>query len=145
MLKPYNVEYISYTIDLNDEPNKDMDEDLVDNLEMFGHQEGGSSSERKMKTSQKYEFREECKVIHTWVYSINVANERTRMKCKICEKYKAQGPWGIGTRCNTIQCDAMVTHSKYFIHQTSIQKKLYETQRLTKSIPQHIMGINEAD
>ena len=42
--------------DLNDETNEDVDVDLVDNLEMFGHEEGGCSSERKRKTSWKREF-----------------------------------------------------------------------------------------
>ncbi len=65
------------------------------------------------------------------------------MKCKLCEKYKAQGPWGIGIGCKTIQYEA--THSKSSIHQTSVEKNLYETQRLTKSIPEHILGINEAN
>jgi hypothetical protein len=41
---------------LNVEPNKDMDEYFVDDLEMFGQQKGGSRSERKRKTSSKHEF-----------------------------------------------------------------------------------------
>jgi hypothetical protein len=119
MPKPSNVEDISYIPDLNDEPNEDMDEYLVDNLKMFGDQEGASTNERKRKTSSKHEFREEWKIRHPWVCIINVADGRTHMMCKLCEKYKAQGPWGIGTRCNIIQYDVVATYSKYIIHQTS--------------------------
>jgi hypothetical protein len=57
------------------------------------------------------------------VYSINVEDGKTRMKCKLCEKYKAQGPWGIGNGCNTIQYDVVTTHSKSSIHQTSSSEK----------------------
>ena len=39
----------------------------------------------------------------------------------------------------------MATHSKSFIHQTSVQKNLYENKRLTNSIPKHIMRINDAN
>ena len=35
----YNVEKTYNIHDLNDETNKDMDDDLVDDLEMFGHAE----------------------------------------------------------------------------------------------------------
>ena len=68
-----------------------------------------------------------------------------RMKCKICDKYKAQVPWGIGDGCNTIQYDAVTTLEKSNIHQTSTQKNLYETKRLKKPITEHIVVISEAN
>ncbi len=62
MEKPSNFEDISHVLDLNvipdlnDEPNKDIEEDLVDDLEMFDHQKRGSSSEGKRKNLSKHEF-----------------------------------------------------------------------------------------
>ena len=84
--REHNVENTSNIPDLNDETNKDMDDDLPDDLEMFGHgektQEGKSSGQRKRKTSTttKHEFLEEWKIKNTWVYSINVEEGKTRMK-----------------------------------------------------------------
>ena len=69
------------------------------------------------------------------MYSINVVDDKTRMKCKFCENYKAQGPWGVKNGCNTIQYDVIITHSKYSVHQTSNQTDLYENKRLAKPIP----------
>ena len=146
--KTSNVEEISYIPDLNDEPNEDMEEEPVDDLEILGHdtegQEGRSSSQRR-KVSSKCEFQEEWKIKHHWVYSINVEDGKTRMKCRLCEKYKAQGPWGVGNGCNTIQYDVVITHSKSSNHQTSVQKKLFEIERLAKPIPEHIVTINESN
>jgi hypothetical protein len=60
MSKTYNVEDISYIVDLNDEPNEDMDEELVDDLEVLGHDkeghDGRSSTLRRRKTSLRREF-----------------------------------------------------------------------------------------
>ena len=55
------------------------------------------------------------------MYSINVVDGKIYMKCKLCEKYKPQGPWGIGNGCNTIQYD-VTTHSKSCIHKKNVQK-----------------------
>ena len=90
----HNVENTSNIPDLNDETNEDMEDDLADDLEMFGHgektQEGKSSGQRKRKTSTttKREFREEWKIKHPWVYCVNVGEGNTHMKCSLCEKYK---------------------------------------------------------
>ena len=135
--KTSNVKDIPSIPDLNDDANEDVNEEFVVDHENHGHgkegQDGGSSSSRR-KAFSKREFREEWMIKHPWVYSINVEYGKIRMKCKICEKYKAQGPWGIGDGCNTIQYDAITTHAKSIIHQTSTQKNLYETERLAKPI-----------
>ena len=85
MLKPSNDENISHILDLNDEPHEDMDEELLDDLGILGHdKEGGSSSPRRRNTSSKHEFWEEWKIKHPWVYSINVIDGKTRMQCIFC-------------------------------------------------------------
>jgi len=90
MSKTYNVKDISYILDLYDEPNESVDEELVYDLKILGHdkerQDGGYSIPRRRKTSSKCEFREECMKKCSWVYNINVVNGKTRMTCKICEK-----------------------------------------------------------
>ena len=64
----HNAENTSNIPDLNDETSEDIDDDLADDLEMFGHgektQEEKFSGQRKMKTSTttKREFREEWKI-----------------------------------------------------------------------------------
>ena len=59
--KTSNVEEISYILDLNDKRNEDMEGELVDDLEILGHdkerQEGGSSSPRRMKISSNVNFK----------------------------------------------------------------------------------------
>ena len=131
---------------MNDEPHEDMDEELLDDLGILGHdKEGGSSSPRRRNTSSKREFWEEWKIKHPCVYSINVVDRKTRMKCRFCENYKAQGPCGVGNGCNIMMYGAIITHSKYYIHQTSAQIFLYETERLEKPILEHMVTINDAN
>jgi len=79
------------------------------------------------------------------VYSINVVDEKACVKWNICEKYRAQGPRGIGNGCTTIQYDSMTTYSQSCINQTSVQKKMFETKRVTKPIQTYIMTINETN
>ena len=114
-IKTSNVEENSYIPDLNYEPNEDMEEELVDDLEILDHDKKGQDSSSSSLRRRK--------IKHPWVYSINVEDGKTHMKCRLCEKYKAQGPWGVGNGCNTIQYDDVITHSKSSNHQTSIQKK----------------------
>jgi len=57
MSKTSNVEDILYIFDSS---NEDMDKEIVDGLEIIGHdkerQDGGSNSLRRRKTSSKCEF-----------------------------------------------------------------------------------------
>lgn len=133
---------------MNDDANEDMNEEYFVDIEILGNKkeghDGGSSSSRR-KAFSKREFREEWMIKHPWVYSINVEYHKTHMKCKICEKYKAQGPWGIGDGFNTIQYDVVRTHAKSIIHQTSTQRNLYDTERFENPIKEHIVAISEAN
>jgi len=117
--KTYNVKDIPYIPHLNDDANEDMNEEYFVDIEILGNKkeghDGGSSSSRR-KAFSKREFREEWMIKHPWVYSINVEYHKNHMKCKICEKYKAQGPWGIGDGFNTIQYDVVRTHANSIIH-----------------------------
>jgi hypothetical protein len=81
---------------------------------MFGNQKRGSSSEKKRKTPSKHGFQEEWEIRYPWVYIISVAKENTSMKCKFYNKHNVEGPWGIGTGCNTIQYDDVATLFKVF-------------------------------
>ena len=59
MSKPSNVENYSHIHNLNDKPHEDMDEEILDDLGILGHdKKGGSSSSRRKNTSSKHEFRE---------------------------------------------------------------------------------------
>ena len=68
---------------MNDDANEDMDEEFVVDLEIRSHEKEGQydgSSSSRRKSFSKREFREEWMIKHPWVYSINVEDDKTRMK-----------------------------------------------------------------
>lgn len=105
-------------------------------------EEVGDNSEMKVQT--KIQFRIEWLDKFAWLNYVRFDDEIT-MKCNYCEKYRMNGPWGLGNGCTTLQHDALVTHEKSEVHKDAKERWINALEGKMKPIPDHIRQVRDAN
>jgi hypothetical protein len=90
-----------------------------------------------MKVQTKRKFRMEWLDKFDWLNYVR-HDDKITMKCSYCEKYRMNGPWGLGNGCTTLQHDALVTHEKSLVHKDAKARWINALERKMKPIPDHI-------
>ena len=98
-------------------------------------EEVGDNSEMKVQT--KRQFRMEWLNKFVWLNYVRF-DDKITMKCNYCEKYRMNGPWGLGNGCTTLQDDSLITHEKSRVHKDAKERWINALEGKMKPIPDHI-------
>lgn len=72
-------------------------------------------------------------------------DDKISMKCSYFEKYKMNGPWGLGNGCKILQHDALLTHEKALVHKDAKVIWINYIEGKMKPVPYHIRPLEEGN
>ncbi|MCO5597856.1 hypothetical protein L7F22_051941 [Adiantum nelumboides] len=128
----------------------DLNDDLHEDIELHGMETLDVSTIEKSSRNPSKEgpklrkFRPAWGGNNPWIRYL-IKDGKELMKCMYCEKYKMNGPWGIGDGCVTMQHDAILDHVLSNNHKLALAKWLCEVEKKAKPIEMHVEEIVDAN